>query len=76
MVPARFGTDAEIGKETVFTDTTDAMQILGESDSGGYVPSCGQTPPGSSAAMEVSDRLVYHVERLTAGLFRTSQEWP
>ena len=37
--------NAEIGKERVFTDTTDAMQVLWESDSGGHVPSCGQTPP-------------------------------
>ena len=43
---------------------------------GGHVSSCGQTPPGFSATMAVSDSLVYDVERITAGLFRTSQEWP
>ena len=26
--------------------------------------------------MEVSDSLVYHVERFTSGLFRTCTEWP
>ena len=48
------------------------MQILWESDSGRHVPSCGQTPPCSGAAMEVSNSLVYHVERFTARLFGAS----
>ena len=83
LVPDTRGVDRSYHDVTVvdMEDECEPMvvstdMILWQSNPGGHVSSCGQTPPGFSATMAVSDSLVHDVERLTAGLSRTSQEWP